>query len=126
MVFGYLEGGADDEKCLQRNREAFDRWEIVPRRLVDLAARDLSVQAFGTTQPLPLMIAPMGLNGAFWPKGDLALASAARKAGIPFMLSTAANASIEEVADKVGGDLWFRLGHLATCSTRNSPGCHSH
>ncbi|MDP9782526.1 alpha-hydroxy-acid oxidizing protein [Pseudomonas fluorescens] len=109
MVFDYLEGGADDEKCLQRNRDAFDQWELTPRRLVDVARRDLSVKVFGTAQPLPLMVAPMGLNGAFWPKGDLALAQAAGKAGIPFILSTAANVSIEEVADKAGGDLWFQL-----------------
>lgn len=109
MVFDYLEGGADDEKCLQRNRDAFDQWEFNPRRLVDVARRDLSVKIFDAVQPLPLMVAPMGLNGAFWPKGDLALAQAARKAGIPFILSTAANASIEEVADKAGGDLWFQL-----------------
>ncbi|WP_367253252.1 alpha-hydroxy-acid oxidizing protein [Pseudomonas sp. stari2] len=109
MVFDYLDGGADDEKCLQRNRDAFDQWELVPRRLVDVAHRDLSVEVFGTSQPLPLMVAPMGLNGVFWPRGDIALARAAAKAGIPFMLSTAANASIEEVADKAGGDLWFQL-----------------
>lgn len=109
MVFDYLEGGADDEKCLQRNRDAFDHWELIPRRLVDVAQRDLSVNVFGITQRLPLMVAPMGLNGAFWPKGDIALARAARKAAIPFILSTAANASIEEVADKAGGELWFQL-----------------
>ena len=109
MVFDYLEGGADDEKCLQRNRDAFDQWELIPRRLVDVAQRDLIAEVFGTSQPLPLMVAPMGLNGAFWPKGDIALARAAAKAGIPFMLSTAANASIEEIADKAGGDLWFQL-----------------
>lgn len=109
MVFDYLEGGADDEKCLRRNEDAFDNWDLIPRRLVNVAQRDLSVNVFGSIQPLPLMVAPMGLNGAFWPKGDLALARAARRAGIPFMLSTAANVSIEDVADNAGGDLWFQL-----------------
>lgn len=109
MVFDYLEGGADDEKCLQRNRDVFDQWQLIPRRLVDVAQRDLSANVLGAVQPMPLLVAPMGLNGAFWPKGDIALAKAARNAGIPFMLSTAANASIEHVADQAGGDLWFQL-----------------
>lgn len=109
MVFDYLEGGADDEKGLQRNRDAFDRWEFIPKRLVDVARRDFTSEVLGVTQALPLMVAPMGLSGAFWPKGDIALAKAAQKASIPFMLSTAANASIEDVADKAGGDLWFQL-----------------
>ncbi|RAU33327.1 alpha-hydroxy-acid oxidizing protein [Pseudomonas sp. RIT411] len=109
MVFDYLDGGADDEKGLQRNRQAFDRLEFLPRRLVNVAERSLTTQVFGKRQALPLMVAPMGLNGAFWPKGDLELARAAKQADIPFILSTAANASIEEVADQVGGDLWFQL-----------------
>lgn len=109
MVFDYLDGGADDEKGLQRNRQAFDRLEFLPRRLVNVAERNLATQVFGQRQALPLMVAPMGLNGAFWPKGDLELARAAKQADIPFILSTAANASIEEVADQVGGDLWFQL-----------------
>lgn len=109
MVFDYLDGGADDEKGLQRNRQAFDRLEFLPRRLVNVAERNLATEVFGKCQALPLMVAPMGLNGAFWPKGDLELARAAKQADIPFILSTAANASIEEVADKVGGDLWFQL-----------------
>ena len=109
MIFDYLEGGADDEKGLQRNLKAFDRLEFLPRRLVNVAEQDLATEVFGERQALPLMVAPTGLNGAFWPKGDLELARAAKKAGIPFILSTAANASIEEVADQVGGDLWFQL-----------------
>ncbi|WP_193394247.1 alpha-hydroxy-acid oxidizing protein, partial [Pseudomonas asplenii] len=103
MVFDYLDGGADDEKGLERNRQAFDRLEFLPRRLVNVAERNLATQVFGKRQALPLMVAPMGLNGAFWPKGDLELARAAKQADIPFILSTAANASIEEVADQVGG-----------------------
>ncbi|MBK5004570.1 alpha-hydroxy-acid oxidizing protein [Pseudomonas sp. S32] len=109
MVFDYLEGGADDEKCLQRNLDAFDALELLPRRLINVAQPSLSTEVLGVSQPLPLIVAPMGLSGAFWPKGDLELARAAKKAGIPFILSTASNASIEEVAEQVGGDLWFQL-----------------
>jgi (S)-mandelate dehydrogenase len=56
-----------------------------------------------------MLIGPTGLNGALWPKGDILLARAAGRAGIPFVLSTASNASIEEVAAASKGDLWFQL-----------------
>ena len=55
------------------------------------------------------MIGLTGLKVALWPKGDILLARAAEKAGIPFVLSTASNASIEEVAAASQGNLWFQL-----------------
>lgn len=109
MVFDYLEGGADDESGLTHNRAAFDRWALRPRRLADVSRRDQSVRLLGRTIAAPLVIAPTGLNGAFWPKGDLALARAAGKAGIPFALSTASNLSIEDVARGADADRWFQL-----------------
>ncbi|MBJ9749500.1 alpha-hydroxy-acid oxidizing protein [Burkholderia cepacia] len=109
MVFDYLEGAADDESGLTHNRSAFDRLQLLPRRLSDVSTREQSVPLFGRLIPLPLVIAPTGLNSAFWPNGDLALARAAGKAGIPFALSTASNMSIEEVAKGADGDLWFQL-----------------
>jgi (S)-mandelate dehydrogenase len=58
---------------------------------------------------MPLAIAPTGLNSIFWPKGDIVLAQAAARAGIPFILSTASNSSIEDVAAHSDGDRWFQL-----------------
>jgi (S)-mandelate dehydrogenase len=55
------------------------------------------------------LIGPTGLNGALWPEGDLALARAASRAGIPFVLSTASNLSIEDLARRCDGELWFQL-----------------
>ncbi|GJH17662.1 alpha-hydroxy-acid oxidizing protein [Caballeronia novacaledonica] len=109
MVFDYLEGGADDESGLKHNRAGFDRWEFRPRRLIDVSKREQSTELLGKPISSPLVIAPTGLNSAFWPKGDLALARAASKAGIPFALSTASNMSIEEVSKGADGDLWFQL-----------------
>ncbi len=109
MVFDYLDGGAEDETGLARNRAAFEAMTFLPRKLRDVSARSLDTTLFGRAMAAPFLLAPTGLNGVMWPQGDIALARAARKAGIPFTLSTAANASIEEVADKAGGDLWFQL-----------------
>lgn len=43
------------------------------------------------------------------PQGDIALARAAQRAGIPFIMSTASNVSLERLAAEAGGDLWFQL-----------------
>lgn len=109
MIFDYLEGGADDEKGLKHNRAVFDRWRFLPHRLQDVSQRDISTRLWDKTWSAPFAIAPTGLNGALWPKGDLILAQAAAKANIPFMLSTASNMSIEEVARQSDGEKWFQL-----------------
>ncbi len=109
IIFDYLEGGADDEIDLKHNREAFERYRLMPRRLVDVSTRETGIELFGRHQAAPFMIGPTGLNAALWPRGDILLARAAEKAGIPFVLATASNASIEEVAAASKGDLWFQL-----------------
>jgi (S)-mandelate dehydrogenase len=109
MVFDYLEGGAEDEHGLEHNRSVFQRWRFKPQRLVDVSRRDLQTEILGKRQAMPLLIGPTGLNGALWPNGDLALAKSATKAGIPFVLSTASNISIEDLARQCDGELWFQL-----------------
>src|SRR5258707_12933457 len=98
MIFDYLEGGAEDEIGMKHNREAFERYRLMPRRLVDVSKRDTGIELFGRHQAAPFMVGPTGLNSALWPKGDTLLARAAEKAEIPFVQPTASNASIEEVA----------------------------
>lgn len=109
MVFEYLDGGAEEERTLRGNREAFDRWEFVPRTLVAVPGRSLAATLFGAPAAAPLIIAPTGFNGMLTRGADIALAKAARAAGIPFTLGTASSSSIEEVAEQAGGDLWFQL-----------------
>ena len=109
MVFEYLEGGAEDERTLRSNLEAFARWEFVPRTLIAVPERSLGAALFGTPVAAPLLIAPTGFNGMLTRDADVALARAARAAGIPFTLSTVSTSSIEEVADRSGGRLWFQL-----------------
>jgi (S)-mandelate dehydrogenase len=109
MVFDYLEGGADDETGLKHNHEIFERYRLMPRRLVDVSKRILATTLFGRPSTMPVAIAPTGLNGIFWPHGDIVLARSAAKAGIPFILSTPSSDSIEEVARHSDGDRWFQL-----------------
>lgn len=109
MVFDYLEGGAEDELGMRHNRHVFENIRFQPHRLVDVSKRDIATTLLEKKQSAPLVIAPTGLNGIFWPEGDVVLARAAAKFGIPFALSTASTTSIEEVARQGGGELWFQL-----------------
>ncbi|MFN3764247.1 MAG: alpha-hydroxy-acid oxidizing protein [Aliihoeflea sp.] len=108
-VFDYVDGGAGDERGVQRNRDAIEQRLLKLKPLTDVSRRDLTVPLFDKRLPLPFIIGPTGLNGAIMPGGDVALARAAARFGIPFVLSTASSMSIEEVADAADGELWFQL-----------------
>lgn len=109
VVFEYLEGGAEDEITLARNRAVFEEIAFVPRIAAGHAKPDLSVTLFGDRLALPVVVGPTGLNGIFWRGADLALARAAERFGAAFALGTASNESIEAVGAGAGGVKWFQL-----------------
>jgi (S)-mandelate dehydrogenase len=109
FAFEYVEGGAEDEATLRRNREAFAELRFVPQTLADTSQRSLSSSIFGRPCAAPLVIAPTGLNGVLHPDGDLGLARAAAAFGIPYTLSTLSTTRLEDVAAKAGGRLWMQL-----------------
>jgi (S)-mandelate dehydrogenase len=108
FVFDYVDGGAEDERTLAANREAFARLRFRPRTLVDVAKRDLSGRLLGAPSALPAVVGPTGLNGLSWRDGDLALAKAASKAGLPFAMSTVSMSLVEDVAREAPGRLWLQ------------------
>jgi isopentenyl diphosphate isomerase/L-lactate dehydrogenase-like FMN-dependent dehydrogenase len=80
-VFDFADGGAEDERTLRRNEQAFNEVALLPRPLNGAATRDLSLDLFGAKLSMPLGIAPTGLAGLFWPDGERAAARAAAAAG---------------------------------------------
>lgn len=107
-VRGYVEGGADGEVSLRRNRAAFEAYRLVPSVLRDVEEVDTAVDLLGVRAELPLALGPTGYTRMMHPAGELAAARAARAAGVPYTLTTMATMSIEDVAP-AGGDLWFQL-----------------
>ena len=89
--FGYVAGGAGSGATVRANREAFDRWRIVPRMLADATQRDLSTTVLGTEMPAPVLLAPVGVQSILHPDGELATARVAAELGVPMILSTAAS-----------------------------------
>src|SRR5437867_289137 len=80
-AFDYIAGGAEDEVSLRRNREAFGRWAIRPRVLVDVTRRDTSTMVLGERVTMPVLVAPTALHGLVHPEGELATARGAAAAG---------------------------------------------
>lgn len=109
FVFEYVEGGAEDESTLRGNREAFERLRFIPQNLINTAERHQRCQLLGQNASAPLVFAPTGLNGLLCPDGDLILARAAAKFGVPFTLSTVSTTRLEDLASRVGGRLWMQL-----------------
>jgi lactate 2-monooxygenase len=108
--FGYIAGGAGEEATMRANRQAFERRRLRPRMLTGNVERDLSVEVLGTRSPFPFFLAPVGVLSIAHPEGELAPARAAAEARVPFILSTAASHSIEEVAGAMGdAPRWFQL-----------------
>ena len=109
-VYDYLAGGAGAEDTMRANRQAFRRWRIVPRALRDVAGRDLGVEILGRRLPAPLLLAPLGVQGILHDDAEIAVARAARGFGVPFILSTVASRTIEQVAAAMGdAPRWFQL-----------------
>jgi (S)-mandelate dehydrogenase len=107
-VFDFYDGGAEDERTLANNARAFDRWHLAPRVLVDVAGASTAGTLLGSPAAMPAAIAPTGAAGFGWRGADLALARAAAKLGIPYTLSSSATTTIETIADKAPGRLWFQ------------------
>ena len=110
VAYEFLAGGVEDDVSLANNRAVFERIRFRPHTLVNVADRSQQVSVYGRTFKCPFGIAPTGAAGLFGFAADIALARAAREAGIPFVLSTASFEPLEKVAQEAaGGTLWFQL-----------------
>jgi len=108
-LFEFVDRGTEDEVALRNNRAAFERIKLKTQVLIDVSKRNQEITLFGKQHGMPLGIAPTGPAGMLYYKGELELARAAKAANIPFTLATGSQTSMEEVAEVVGGTLWFQL-----------------
>jgi L-lactate dehydrogenase (cytochrome) len=108
-VFDYIDGGAEDERTLVENSAGFARIGFRPRVLRGVGPVSLETTLLGRTLPMPLILAPTGFTRLADPQGELAVARAGARIGVPYTLSTLATRSIEEVAAVSNGPKWFQL-----------------
>lgn len=108
--WAYAAGGAGDGATMRANREAFERWKIVPRMLRDVSRRDLGVELFGRRVPAPVLFGPVGAAELLHPEPDVAIARAAAALGVPYVFTSQACVSMEECAAVMGqAPRWFQL-----------------
>src|SRR5919109_485492 len=94
--FGYMASGIDDEVTLRANREGFLKFQVRPRRLVDVSKVDMSTEILGTRYATPIVIAPVGGQRAYHTEGELAVARAAKVGDHLLILSTATTPPVED------------------------------
>ncbi len=109
VIYDFIEGGAEDEITVHRNRRSFNDYTFVPRVLRDVSKVDLATRIQGLDCSMPLLCAPTGMSRLFHYQGEAAVARAAREAGVPYVLSTVSTCSIEEIATLSDGPKFFQI-----------------
>ena len=107
--FGYMATGVDDEVTLRANREGFLKFQLRPRRLVDVSKLDMRTEILGVAYDSPIVLAPTSSNRAFHPDAEVAVAKAAKAGNHLEILSTVASTSIEDAIAARGAPVWFQL-----------------
>lgn len=108
--FDYIAGGGWDETTVAANEAAFRSRRLLPRVLVDVSAVDTGATVLGAPIAAPFGFAPTALHGIVAPDGEVASVRAMATCGLPFVLSTLSNRSIESVAEAAPDALrWFQL-----------------
>ncbi len=109
MAWDYYASGADDESCVRRNVDAYERVRLHYRVLVDVAQRSLATTVLGEQLAMPIAVAPTAFHKLAHRDGELASVRAAGEAGTLFVLSTLSNTRVEEVVAAASGPVWFQL-----------------
>ncbi len=109
VIWDFVEGGAGDESLLVENQSALRTVRLVPRRMVDVGTRCRQVELFGTVYAAPFGVAPIGLANLVRSGTDMALAEAAAAANVPYVMSTAASTSLEQLCARSPGRIWYQL-----------------
>jgi 4-hydroxymandelate oxidase len=107
--WGYLQSGVDGETTLRANQSAYARWQLKPRRFIDVSRMDLSTTLFGTKYATPVICSPIGSLRAMHADGELGVARAAKTKNALQMMSTVASYSVEDITRERDGPVWFQL-----------------
>src|SRR5258707_8268347 len=107
--FGYMASGIDDEVTLRATREGFLKFQLRPRRLVDVSKVDMSVDILGVKYSSPIMLCPVGGHHGYHLDGETGVAKAAKAGDHLMILSTQTSTGVEDVIKPRGGPIWMQL-----------------
>src|SRR5439155_15467496 len=105
----FMASGVDDEVTLRANREGFLKFQLRPRRVVDVRKVDMSTEIFGVKYDTPIIVAPVGGQKAFYTGGEIDVAKAAKAGNHLQILSTVTTSSVEDVTAARGAPIWYQL-----------------
>ena len=108
-VIDFIEGGAEDEITISRNRSGFENIHIIPRILTDVSVRNISTTILGTPVSSPIVLCPVGLATLAHPMGEVAAGIAATNKGIISTYSSSSSWNLEDIAAASSGVKWFQL-----------------
>ena len=109
MFYEYVDTGSWTQTTYRENRTDFEPIKFKQKILVDMANRSLETELLGKKVKFPAMTAPVGFMGMMWADGEIHMARAAQKFGIPFTLSTMSICSIEDLVEAGIEPFWFQL-----------------
>jgi 4-hydroxymandelate oxidase len=109
MAWGYLNGGAADERTVGDNQGAWQRLSIRYRTMIDVSRRDLSTAVLGTPVRFPVLVAPTAMQRLAHADGEIAMAVGTQAAGSLLVASTTATTRLEDVAAATPGPKWFQV-----------------
>ena len=109
MFYDYVDSGSYTESTYIENETDFNKIKLRQRVGKDISSSNLSKKFLGKEYQLPFGFSPCGMGGMLYPDGEILVAQACEKKGIPYILSTMSICSIEQVAEKTSEPFWFQL-----------------
>ena len=109
MFYDYVDSGSYTESTYIANETDFDKIKLRQRVGRDISSSKLAKTFLGKAYKLPFGFSPCGMGGMLYPDGEILVAKASEKRGIPYILSTMSICSIEQVAEKTDEPFWFQL-----------------
>ena len=109
MFYDYADSGSWTEGTYRANEADFQTIKLRQRVAVNMEDRSTATTMIGEAVAMPVAIAPVGSVGMHSADGEIKVARAAEKFGIPFTLSTMSICSIEDIAAHTQRPFWFQL-----------------
>lgn len=108
-IFEYVDRGAEDEIALRHNTQIYRTLKIKNRVLMDVSNRTTKTEIFGQKFTMPFGISPTASAGLVCEGGEVGLARAAARMGVPCTAATSALTPMEEIYEAGNGNIWFQL-----------------
>ncbi len=109
MFYDYADSGSWTESTYRANEADFQSIKLRQRVAINIESRSTATRMIGVNVAMPVALAPVGLVGMYYPDGEILVARACEKFGVPFTLSTMSICSIEDIAAHTKAPFWFQL-----------------